>query len=42
MIVDAGEDIAEVGLWIKAVHLGGFNDGHGARKGFGAAVRRCK
>ena len=39
VIVDATWDVSQASLRIKAVHLGGCNDGHGARQGFGTAVR---
>ena len=38
MITDAAEDVRQVGLRIKAVHLGGLNDGHGTRQGFGTGA----
>lgn len=38
MIVDAGQDVCEVGLRIEAVHLGRFNDGHRACQRFGTCV----
>ena len=30
VIVDAVEDVGKIGLRIKTVQLGGFDDGHGA------------
>lgn len=39
VIVDAVEDIGEVGWRIEAVELGGLNYGHGAGKGFATGVR---
>ncbi len=37
MIVDSGQDVSQVGLWIKAVHLGRFNHCHCPR----GVPRRC-
>ncbi len=41
VIVDAIEDVGEVGLRVEAVHLGRLGDGHGAR-GFATSVGACK
>ena len=38
MIVDAGQDVSEIGLRIEAVHLGRFDDGHRACQRFGTGV----
>lgn len=38
VVVDAAENVSEVGLRIKRVHFGGFDDGHRAREGFAAGV----
>lgn len=34
--MDAGQDVGQIGLGVQAVHLGGFNDGHGAGQRFGS------
>jgi len=38
VIVDAVEDIGEVGLRIEAIHFCGFDDGHGAGERFSACI----
>ena len=42
MIVDAVEKVCEVGLWVEAVELGGFDQGHGTCLGFRAGIAPCK
>jgi len=42
VIVDAVEDVSEIGLRVEVVQLGGLDDRHGARKGFRAGVRPGK
>jgi len=36
--MDAVEDVSEIGLWVEAVQLGGFNDRHGAGECFRTGV----
>ena len=38
MIVDAGQDVGEIGLRIETIPLGGLDAGHGAGQRFAAAV----
>ena len=38
MIVDAGQDVGEIGLRIETIPLGGLDSGHGAGQRFAAAV----
>lgn len=42
VIVDAAENVGEIGLRVEAVELGGFDDGHGEGQGFGTCVCPCK
>ena len=38
MVVDAGEDVGEVGSGIETVRLGRFDHGHRAGEGFAAGI----
>ncbi len=38
MVMDAGQDVGEVGLRIKAVPLGAFNQGHGLGEGLPTCI----
>ena len=40
--MDAVENVSEVGLWVDAIQLGGFNYGHGTRECLGTGVGPCK
>ena len=31
VVVDALEQVGEIGLWVEVVHLGAFDERHGAR-----------
>jgi len=42
LIVNAVEDVSEIGLWIEAVKLCGFDDRHGTRESSRAGVRPLK
>ena len=42
VIVDAVEDVSEIGLRVETVQLGGFNDGHGTCEGFRTGIGPCK
>lgn len=39
MIVNAVEDVGEVGLRVEAAHLRALDQGHGAGQGFAAGIR---
>ena len=38
MVVDAAQDVGQIGLRVEAVNLGGFNRRHGAGQCFGAGI----
>lgn len=40
MIVDAGQDVSEIGLQVKSIHLGRFDDDHRAGQRFGTDTAR--
>jgi hypothetical protein len=40
--MDAVEEVGEIGLWIEAVKLCGFDDRHGTRKSFLACAGPVK
>lgn len=42
VIMDAVEDVSEIGLRIEAVEFGGLDDGHGAGQGFRTGIGPCK
>jgi hypothetical protein len=38
VLVDAGQDVGEVGLRIEAIQFGRFDDGHRASQRFSAGI----
>ena len=42
VIMDATEQVREIGLWIEVVHFCAFDDRHGARQGLGAGLGTSK
>ena len=42
VVVDAVENVSEIGLRIETVEFGGLDDGHGPRQGFRTGIGPCK